>query len=208
MAIEILMPALSPTMEEGTLAKWMVKEGDVVAAGDIIAEIETDKATMEFESFNEGTLLYIGLQEGESANVDDLLAIIGPAGTDVSAVAANFSVTATAATEPTSKEVVKETAPVVKETPKAEPVTVATPVANTNGRLHISPLARKMANEKGIALNQLVGSGENGRIIKRDVENFTPAVAILQVLQNLYLLVKKISKKLKTRKCVKPLRNV
>ena len=175
--IVVTMPRLSDTMEEGTVASWLKNVGDSVEEGDILAEIETDKATMEFESFNEGTLLYIGLQEGESANVDDLLAIIGPAGTDVSAVAANFSVTATAATEPTSKEVVKETAPVVKETPKAEPVTVATPVANTNGRLHISPLARKMANEKGIALNQLVGSGENGRIIKRDVENFTPAVA-------------------------------
>ena len=175
--IVVTMPRLSDTMEEGTVASWLKNVGDSVEEGDILSEIETDKATMEFESFNEGTLLYIGLQEGESANVDDLLAIIGPAGTDVSAVAANFSVTATAATEPTSKEVVKETAPVVKETPKAEPVTVATPVANTNGRLHISPLARKMANEKGIALNQLVGSGENGRIIKRDVENFTPAVA-------------------------------
>jgi pyruvate dehydrogenase E2 component (dihydrolipoamide acetyltransferase) len=175
--IVVTMPRLSDTMEEGTVASWLKNVGDSVEEGDILAEIETDKATMEFESFNEGTLLYIGLQQGESANVDDLLAIIGPAGTDVSAVAANFSVTATAATEPTSKEVVKETAPVVKETPKAEPVTVATPVANTNGRLHISPLARKMANEKGIALNQLVGSGENGRIIKRDVENFTPAVA-------------------------------
>ncbi len=175
--IVVTMPRLSDTMEEGTVASWLKNVGDSIEEGDILAEIETDKATMEFESFNEGTLLYIGLQEGESANVDDLLAIIGPAGTDVSAVAANFSVTATAATEPTSKEVVKETAPVVKETPKAEPVTVATPVANTNGRLHISPLARKMANEKGIALNQLVGSGENGRIIKRDVENFTPAVA-------------------------------
>ncbi|MDB2493869.1 2-oxo acid dehydrogenase subunit E2 [Flavobacteriaceae bacterium] len=175
--IVVTMPRLSDTMEEGTVASWLKNVGDSVEEGDILAEIETDKATMEFESFNEGTLLYIGLQEGESANVDDLLAIIGPAGTDVSAVAANFSVAATAATEPTSKEVVKETAPVVKETPKAEPVTLATPVANTNGRLHISPLARKMANEKGIALNQLVGSGENGRIIKRDVENFTPAVA-------------------------------
>ena len=175
--IVVTMPRLSDTMEEGTVVSWLKNVGDSVEEGDILAEIETDKATMEFESFNEGTLLYIGLQESESANVDDLLAIIGPAGTDVSAVAANFSVTATAATEPTSKEVVKETAPVVKETPKAEPVTIATPVANTNGRLHISPLARKMANEKGIALNQLVGSGENGRIIKRDVENFTPAVA-------------------------------
>ena len=90
--IVVTMPRLSDTMEEGTVASWLKNVGDSVEEGDILAEIETDKATMEFESFNEGTLLYIGLQEGESANVDDLLAIIGPAGTDVSAVAANFSV--------------------------------------------------------------------------------------------------------------------
>ena len=180
--VVVTMPRLSDTMEEGTVASWLKNVGDSVEEGDILAEIETDKATMEFESFNEGTLLYIGLQEGESANVDDLLAIIGPAGTDVSAVAANFSATATAATEPAAKEIVKEPTPVVEETPKADATPKATPVApapvsNTTGRLHISPLARKMADDKCIALNQLVGSGENGRIIKRDVENFTPAVA-------------------------------
>ena len=177
--IVVTMPRLSDTMEEGTVASWLKKVGDAVEEGDILAEIETDKATMEFESFNEGTLLYIGLQEGESANVDDLLAIIGPAGTDVSAVAANFSAGAPAAAQP-AQEATKPTNPVVKETPKADAAPVATPVAvapvsNTTGRLHISPLARKMADDKGIPLNQLVGSGENGRIIKRDVENFTPA---------------------------------
>ena len=176
--VVVTMPRLSDTMEEGTVASWLKNVGDAVEEGDILAEIETDKATMEFESFNEGTLLYIGLQEGESANVDDLLAIIGPAGTDVSAVAANFSAGAPAAAEP-AQEATKPTNPVVKETPKADAAPVATPVAvapvsNTTGRLHISPLARKMADDKGIPLNQLVGSGENGRIIKRDVENFTP----------------------------------
>ncbi|MDA9028867.1 2-oxo acid dehydrogenase subunit E2 [Flavobacteriaceae bacterium] len=177
--IVVTMPRLSDTMEEGTVASWLKNVGDAVEEGDILAEIETDKATMEFESFNEGTLLYIGLQEGESANVDDLLAIIGPAGTDVSAVAANFSAAASAAVE-VPQEATKPATPVVKETPKADAAPVATPVAvapvsNTTGRLHISPLARKMADDKGIALNQLMGSGENGRIIKRDVENFTPA---------------------------------
>ena len=175
--VVVIMPRLSDTMEEGTVASWLKNVGDSVEEGDILAEIETDKATMEFESFNEGTLLYIGLQEGESANVDDLLAIIGPAGTDVSAVAANFSTSATIAVDPEPKEAPKAAAPVVKETPKVEAAIVATPVANTTGRLHISPLARKMADDKGIALNQLVGSGENGRIIKRDVENFTPVAA-------------------------------
>ncbi len=178
--IVVTMPRLSDTMEEGTVASWLKNVGDTVEEGDILAEIETDKATMEFESFNEGTLLYIGLQEGESANVDDLLAIIGPAGTDVSAVAAKFSAGATAVEEATPQESPKGAAPVIKETPKADAAPVATPVAvapvsNTTGRLHISPLARKMADDKGIALNQLVGSGENGRIIKRDVENYTPA---------------------------------
>ena len=176
--VVVTMPRLSDTMEEGTVASWLKNVGDAVEEGDILAEIETDKATMEFESFNEGNLLYIGLQEGESANVDDLLAIIGPAGTDVSAVAANFSAGAPAAAEP-AQEATKPTNPVVKETPKADAAPVATPVAvapvsNATGRLHISPLARKMADDKGIPLNQLVGSGENGRIIKRDVENFTP----------------------------------
>ena len=180
--IVVTMPRLSDTMEEGTVAGWLKQVGDVIEEGDILAEIETDKATMEFESFNEGTLLYIGLQEGESANVDDLLAIIGPAGTDVSAVAANFSTGATAVAEAAPQQAAKPAAPVVKETPKADasPVVTAvaaTPVSNVTGRLHISPLARKMADDKGIALNQLAGSGENGRIIKRDVENFTPAAA-------------------------------
>jgi pyruvate dehydrogenase E2 component (dihydrolipoamide acetyltransferase) len=177
--VVVTMPRLSDTMEEGTVASWLKNVGDAVEEGDILAEIETDKATMEFESFNEGTLLYVGLQEGESANVDDLLAIIGPAGTDVSAVAANFSTAASVAAE-VPQVATKPATPVVKETPKADAAPVATPVAvapvsNTTGRLHISPLARKMADEKGIPLNQLVGSGENGRIIKRDVENFMPA---------------------------------
>ena len=173
--IVVTMPRLSDTMEEGTVASWLKQVGDVIEEGDILAEIETDKATMEFESFNEGTLLYIGLQEGDSAKVDALLAIIGPAGTDVSAVAANFSTGATAVVEAAPQEAPKVAAPVLKETPKAEAAAVAVAVPNTTGRLHISPLARKMADDKGIALNQLVGSGENGRIIKRDVENFTPA---------------------------------
>ncbi len=175
--IVVTMPRLSDTMEEGTVASWLKQVGDVIEEGDILAEIETDKATMEFESFNEGTLLFVGLLEGDSAKVDDLLAIIGPAGTDVSAVAANFSTTA-----PSSEEAApKVTAPVVKETVITEAAPVAVPVPNTIGRLHISPLARKMADDKGIALNQLVGSGENGRIIKRDVENFTPSEVISSV---------------------------
>ena len=180
--VVITMPRLSDTMEEGTVASWLKNVGDFVQEGDILAEIETDKATMEFESFNEGTLLYTGLTVGETAKVDDLLAIIGPEGTDVSAVADNF----TAVSAPS--EPVEETTPQPKvlETPKtavveqevvSEPKAETAVVNSTNGRIFISPLAKKIAEEKGIPLNQVQGSGENGRIIKRDVEDFTPAVA-------------------------------
>ena len=180
--VVITMPRLSDTMEEGTVASWLKNVGDFVQEGDILAEIETDKATMEFESFNEGTLLYTGLAVGETAKVDDLLAIIGPEGTDVNAVADNFTAVSAASepveeTTPQSKVIeTPKTAVVEKEVvsePKAE-----TPVVNsTNGRIFISPLAKKIAEEKGIPLHQVQGSGENGRIIKRDVEDFTPAAA-------------------------------
>ncbi len=176
--IVVTMPRLSDTMEEGTVATWLKKVGDVVEEGDILAEIETDKATMEFESFQSGTLLYVGLQEGESAKVDSLLAIIGPAGTDVSAVASNFKVAASfSETEKTPK---KETQKV--ETPKT--VAAETPkisVETPNGRLFISPLAKKMAEEKGVNIAQVTGSGEHGRIIKRDIENFTPSTSAASV---------------------------
>lgn len=180
--VVITMPRLSDTMEEGTVASWLKNVGDFVQEGDILAEIETDKATMEFESFNEGTLLYVGLNVGETAKVDDLLAIIGPEGTDVNAVADNFTAVSAASEsvdEATPQPKVIETpitAVVEKEVvsePKAE-----TPVVNsTNGRIFISPLAKKIAEEKGIPLHKVQGSGENGRIIKRDVEDFTPAAA-------------------------------
>jgi pyruvate dehydrogenase E2 component (dihydrolipoamide acetyltransferase) len=176
--VVVTMPRLSDTMEEGTVATWLKKVGDTVEEGDILAEIETDKATMEFESFNSGTLLHIGLEEGQSAKVDSLLAIIGPAGTDVSAVVANFKVEVPAV----EKLETPKSAP-KKETPK--PVTSAaveksskpTVVTSTNGRIFASPLAKKLAEEKGINLAQVQGTGEQGRIIKRDIENFTPVVS-------------------------------
>ncbi|MDO7170800.1 pyruvate dehydrogenase complex dihydrolipoamide acetyltransferase [Mariniflexile sp. AS56] len=174
--IVVTMPRLSDTMEEGTVATWLKKVGDKVAEGDILAEIETDKATMEFESFQSGTLLFIGLQEGESAKVDALLAIIGPAGTDVSGVASSFSTAA-----PAKQEVPKQDAPKAEakaDAPKAE-VKASKPVATTtaNGRLFISPLAKKIAEEKGINVSQVQGSGENGRIVKTDIENYVPATS-------------------------------
>ena len=176
--IVVTMPRLSDTMEEGTVATWLKKVGDAVAEGDILAEIETDKATMEFESFQSGTLLYIGLKEGESAKVDALLAIIGPAGTDVSGVASNFN-TASEKEEASKQETPKS------ETPKPETAITSSTVEKShnqtsavstpNGRLFVSPLAKKIASEKGINLSQVKGSGENGRIVKSDVENFVPS---------------------------------
>ncbi|WP_298555476.1 pyruvate dehydrogenase complex dihydrolipoamide acetyltransferase [uncultured Algibacter sp.] len=182
--IVVTMPRLSDTMEEGTVATWLKKVGDTVEEGDILAEIETDKATMEFESFQSGTLLEIGLQEGESAKVDALLAIIGPTGTDVSGVAANFSVSS----EPAKKETPKVEAKV--ETPKSTPAkaktetkskTPAPTPVTENGRVYVSPLAKKLAEEKGINLTKVQGSGENGRIVKRDIENYEPATSAASV---------------------------
>lgn len=162
----VTMPRLSDTMTTGTVATWLKKVGDAVKEGDILAEIETDKATMEFESFNAGTLLYIGVQEGDSAPVDTILAILGPAGTDVSGIAANYKVGAVAdseASEPKAEEV------------KAVAQEVVVTEQTTSGRVFASPLAKKIAQDKGINLSQVKGSGENGRIVKSDVENFSPS---------------------------------
>ncbi len=181
----ITMPRLSDTMTEGTVAKWLKNIGDTVEEGDILAEIETDKATMEFESFHQGTLLYIGVKEGDSANVDAILAIIGEKGTDVSSYAESLK--AQAATEVTT-EVKKSSAPAASPAPVAAPAATAVttsspqpvaPVAktNNNGRIVASPLAKKLAAEKNINLSHVPGTGEGGRIIKRDIENYTPGVA-------------------------------
>ena len=170
----VTMPRLSDTMEEGTVATWLKKVGDTVEEGDILAEIETDKATMEFESFNEGTLLYIGLDEGESAKVDALLAIIGPAGTSTSDLVSNFTIATSDVKVETKAETSEKEKVVIPAERSDEKSHSQAPVVSTNGRLFVSPLAKKIADEKGINLAQVQGSGENGRIIKRDVENFTP----------------------------------
>ncbi|MDY0987803.1 2-oxo acid dehydrogenase subunit E2 [Flavobacterium sp. CFBP9031] len=165
--IVVTMPRLSDTMTEGTVATWLKKVGDTVAEGDILAEIETDKATMEFESFNAGTLLYIGIQEGNTAPVDSLLAIIGPPGTDISGVADNFTAGGAAtASAPAAEE---------KAAPAAEKAPEAAAETSNGGRILASPLAKKIASDKGIQLSQVKGSGENGRIVKSDIENFTPS---------------------------------
>ena len=180
--IVVTMPRLSDTMEEGTVATWLKKVGDKVEEGDILAEIETDKATMEFESFNAGTLLFVGLQEGETAKVDSLLAIIGPEGTDVSTIAEKAKdgqkPTAKKEEKPKATEEKKET-PKTEAPKKEEKKSIVNTSSNSSsgGRVFISPLAKKMADEKGININQVQGSGENGRIVKKDIENYTPATS-------------------------------
>jgi pyruvate dehydrogenase E2 component (dihydrolipoamide acetyltransferase) len=191
MAEIINMPRLSDTMEEGTVASWLKKVGDKVEEGDILAEIETDKATMEFESFYSGTLLKIGIGEGESAPVDAMLAIIGPKGTDVSGVAENFnkggkssdSKEKASKAETSKKEEGKEKGSSTKDSQKESSSAKAsedkgkseTPQSTNEGRIFVSPLAKRLAAEKGINLRQVRGSGENGRIVKSDIENYQPA---------------------------------
>jgi pyruvate dehydrogenase E2 component (dihydrolipoamide acetyltransferase) len=172
--VEVIpMPRLSDTMTEGTIAKWNKKEGDAIEEGDIIAEIETDKATMEFESFYTGVLLKIGIQEGETAPVDSVLAIIGPKGTDVTGIIENYKSSSEEVKKVPSTETIKETQPKeIQAEPKKEFSTT-----KTTGRIFASPLAKRLAQEKGIDLKQVHGSGENGRIIKRDIESFTPTVS-------------------------------
>jgi len=166
--VVVTMPRLSDTMTDGTVASWLKKIGDKVSEGDILAEIETDKATMEFESFNAGTLLFIGVNEGETAPVDSVLAIIGPAETDITGIAENYK--KGAAATPAKEEV--KTSSVATE--KSEE---AIQVVSDGRRIFISPLAKKIAEEKGINIAQVQGSGENGRIVKSDIENYTPSSA-------------------------------
>ena len=149
-------------MTDGTVASWLKKVGDVIKEGDILAEIETDKATMEFESFQSGTLLYVGIQEGETAPVDSVLAIIGPEGTDITGIAENYK-----KGESGTAAVAEKVSEVDNQTSNSE-----LPASNSSERVFASPLAKKMAEDKGINLAQVKGSGENGRIVKGDVENF------------------------------------
>jgi pyruvate dehydrogenase E2 component (dihydrolipoamide acetyltransferase) len=166
--VEIVkMPRLSDTMEEGTVASWLKKVGDEVEEGDILAEIETDKATMEFESFYSGTLLYVGINEGETAAVDSVLAVIGPKGTDVDAVL-NAGSGSSSDEEKTPEEAKKA------ETPSNNDQEAASITANDGQRIFASPLAKKIAQDKGINLEDIKGSGDHGRIIKKDVEEYRP----------------------------------
>lgn len=175
MAEIVYMPKLSDTMTEGVVAEWHKKVGDSVESGELLADIETDKATMEFESFQDGTLLYIGVQKGQTVPVDSILAILGEEGENIDALleedkvkktASKVEVLAEPVSAPEKVEVIAATAPVA----------TAPVVSSGNGRIVASPLAKKLAREKGIDLSQVNGSGENGRIIKKDVDEYTPSV--------------------------------
>ena len=193
MAEIINMPRLSDTMEEGTLAKWFKKVGDSVKEGEILAEIETDKATMEFESFHDGVLLHIGIDEGSTAPVDSIIAVIGSKGEDISSIIKGVNAVeeepkpvveeepkpvveeeSKPVVEEESKPVVEEESkPVVEEEPKPDIKQVSLSNESTD-RILISPLARKLATEKGIDIKLVKGSGDNGRIIKRDIDSHKP----------------------------------
>ncbi|NDD47646.1 MAG: pyruvate dehydrogenase complex dihydrolipoamide acetyltransferase [Flavobacteriia bacterium] len=174
MAIVINMPRLSDTMTEGVVAKWHVKIGDAITEGTLLAEIETDKATMDFEAFpgQEGTLLHIGVQEGQTSPVDTILAVIGAKGEDISALlagggAAPAAPAAEAAPAAAPAAAAPAAAPVA-EAPVAAPAPAA---ASTDARVKASPLAKSMAADKGVDLSTVQGSGEGGRIVKRDIES-------------------------------------
>jgi pyruvate dehydrogenase E2 component (dihydrolipoamide acetyltransferase) len=175
MPINILMPALSPTMEEGTLAKWLVKEGDKVSSGAVIAEIETDKATMEFEAVDEGTVGKIVVPEGtEGVKVNDLIAVLleeGESADDIGAAPAPKSEAKPAAAPASGNGPMPATA-----APAPQPAPAA-PARADGGRVFASPLARRIAAQKGIDLGAVKGSGPNGRIVKSDVEAAKPGVA-------------------------------
>ena len=167
-AAVVRMPKMSDTMEEGTLVSWQKKVGDKVKSGDILAEVETDKATMELEAYEDGTLLYVGIKEGDAVPVDAIIAVIGEEGANVEALLARENGEAPAETAAAPAQAASS-APAVNGSEKA------VSVADSNERVKASPLAKRLADEKGINLSEVAGSGDNGRIVKRDVDEFKPA---------------------------------
>jgi pyruvate dehydrogenase E2 component (dihydrolipoamide acetyltransferase) len=171
MAEIVRMPKLSDTMTEGVVAEWHKKIGDTVSSGELLADIETDKATMEFESFYDGTLLYIGVEKGGAAPINSVLAIIGQKGEKVDEIIASAGNVAAKEEAPANSEPIS--------TPREETATIATVHSNgnENGRVFASPLAKAIAKDKGINLSNVKGSGEAGRIVKKDIENYSPQKA-------------------------------
>ena len=174
------MPKLSDTMTEGVVAQWHKKVGDVVESGELLAEIETDKATMEFESFLDGVLLHIGVDKGGAAPVNSVLCVIGEKGEDFKALlaeAASSSVEAASKAAPVAEKKASPASPPSTTPAKPAPTKIAAEVVGTdsaNERTKASPMARRLASEKGISIGNITGSGDNGRIVKRDVEAYNP----------------------------------
>ena len=173
-ATVIKMPKMSDTMTEGVIASWLKNVGDQVAAGDILAEVETDKATMELESYDDGELLYIGHKAGESVPVDGVLAIIGEKGADYETLLKAETAIPSVVQETVQNEAAA--APVVQESKE----TIQVSTSNSNGRIKASPLAKKLAKDLGYDIAQISGSGDHGRIIKKDVESFKPSGQTVQ----------------------------
>jgi pyruvate dehydrogenase E2 component (dihydrolipoamide acetyltransferase) len=182
MAERLNLPRMSDTMEEGVIANLLIKVGDIIKPGTVVAEVETDKATMDFESFQSGEVLYVAAKSGDSVPVNGLLAILGKRGEDFQSLLSDTPPATSPAKEDANVELKQET---------SAPAIVA-PIANqlvsTDQRVKASPLAKNIAKEKGISLTNLVGSGEDGRIVKKDVESYqghTGAANSANVLQNL-----------------------
>jgi pyruvate dehydrogenase E2 component (dihydrolipoamide acetyltransferase) len=169
MAEVIRMPKMSDTMTEGVIVAWHKKVGDDVKSGDILAEVETDKATMELENYVKGTLLHIGIEAGQSVPVDAIIAVVGAKGEDISGL-----LTEAAAPKAEAPEAKTEMA---TSTPATSPIEAPTTQTTSDTRLKASPLAKKIAEEKGVDISKVSGSGDNGRIVKRDIENFSPAAS-------------------------------
>jgi pyruvate dehydrogenase E2 component (dihydrolipoamide acetyltransferase) len=172
MAVAIKLPRMSDTMEEGTIVSWFVKVGDQVKSSEMIADVETDKATMELENFEKGEVLHLNVEEGETIPVETVIAIIGKKGEDFQHLLEEAP-----AVEENAEEV---SAPAVEETPASTPVaatSASTSNNSSNGRVFASPLAKKMAEEQGIDLGSVNGTGDNGRIVKKDIENYVPSAA-------------------------------
>lgn len=185
MAEIVRMPKMSDTMTDGVVAKWHKKVGDSIKSGELVAEIETDKATMEYESYHTGTLLFRGVEEGQSVKVDGILAIMGAPGEDYKAVLESEKAKVVEEVAP-AKEEVKTTpvskapaaapAPAIK--PSAAPSPSPSPLPSIDNRLKASPLAKRLAEEKGVDLSMLKGSGDNGRVVKRDIDWFKPGTYV------------------------------
>ncbi len=178
-AKEIRMPLLSDTMTEGKIVSWNKKVGDAVKADDVLADVETDKATMEVVGYEEGTLLYVGVEAGDAAKINEIIAIVGKPGTDVSAyVAAEKAGAPAAGNAGEIAEKTEQPAAGIEQAAAPKTAEAEQPAVESNGRIKASPLAKKLAADKGIDLKNVSGSGDGGRITKRDIDSYTPAAAI------------------------------